>query len=305
MVSNGLAPVPKLRLGDTIAVVAPSGPVPCDRLQAGIARLERWFRVEVSEDICRSEKFLAGSDLRRAEEFNRALRNPDIRAIWAARGGYGASRIVNDLDGDAFACDPKPIVGFSDITVLLCWAASLGFRSLHAPVLTQLGEAAEADVQWAMEMLLGKSDGRCLAETIVGDCSDAEGPLIGGNLSILAHLCGTQLQAPLAGAICILEDVGERPYALDRYLTQLLLQTKQGLGAARAVLLGDFTRCTEALEPAACPVSGLLGRLQDKKISCGAGVPVGHGLQNRAFPFGGNAVLTGGVLEIVDSVVSS
>tara|TARA_R110002096_G_scaffold143328_4_gene299302 strand:- start:96290 stop:97201 length:912 start_codon:yes stop_codon:yes gene_type:complete len=290
---------PALRPGDTIAVVAPAGPVPLERLGPGLRRLEKHYKLLVSPDIHRCENFLAGSDARRTEEFNAAVQNPDVRAIWAARGGYGCSRIVDDLDAAAFVADPVPIVGFSDVTVLLCWAAKHGVRSIHGPVLTQLGELCEGDVSWVLELLAGKGIGTVLP--CVGDGAPRHGRLIGGNLSLLAHSCGTTWAPDLRDAICILEDVGERPYALDRYLTQLLAQ-KNGivLSEATAVILGDFTLCQETSDSELNPVAVVQERLRTAGLACGAGLSVGHGEQNRAFPFGAQAQLEADGLRLLE-----
>ena len=305
--SAALSPIPVLRPGDTVAVVAPSGPVPQGRLKAGLDLLSTVFRLQVSSDIFREQEFLAGSDERRAEEFNTALADPQVRAVWAARGGYGASRILGDLDKSAMRRDPKVIVGFSDITALHCWAAQLGFQSMHAPVVTQLGELAASDCQWALDMLLGKLDGALLAEDLRGpsprnsaeSCPKVEGRLIGGNLSLLAHLCGTEVAPEYAGSLCIIEDIGEKNYAIDRYVTQLLAQ-KQGIGGASAVLLGDFTRCG----PEGSSQKMLSTRFETLKIPWAAGLEVGHGTRNRAFPHGGMASLEHGTLRLLAPLVA-
>lgn len=252
----------------------------------------------MSADIFRKQEFLAGSDERRAEEFNAALADPEVRAIWAARGGYGASRIVPDLDKAAMHRDPKVIIGFSDITALHLWAAKLGFQSMHAPVVTQLGELGAEDREWAMDMLLGKLASPVLADTLGDLSAEIQGPLLGGNLSLLAHLCGTELAPDYSQTLCILEDIGEKPYAIDRYVTQLLQQSN-GLGTAAAVLLGDFTNCGE---PGS--VQRLLGeRFHQLTIPSVHGLPIGHGTRNRAFPHGGMASLEKGTLRLLEGLV--
>ncbi len=298
-----LAP-PALRDGDTIAVVAPAGPVPEARLAAGLKRLEKRYKLLVAPDIYRREDFLAGGDARRTEEFNAALRNSEVRAIWAARGGYGCSRIVDNLDADAFVADPVPIIGFSDVTVLLCWAAALGVRSIHGPVVTQLGELGDEDVEWALTLARGGGVGEAIA------CSAGtmrRGRLIGGNLSLLAHLCGSQWQPDYHDALCVLEDIGERPYAVDRYLTQILAQPNgKTLRAAAAVLLGDFTRCEETKEaqaPAGTEV--LAARLQGLGVHTRQGLAVGHGLRNRAFPVGAVAEAGTDGLRLLEPATSA
>ncbi len=293
-----LVAAPALREGDTIAVVAPAGPVPMDRLAPGIEMLRTRFKVIVSEDIARRDGFLAGDDARRAEEFNAALRNPEVRAIWAARGGYGCSRIVSSLDEAAMGKDPKHIVGFSDLTVLLCWAASLGLQSIHGPVLTQLGELARDDREWVVDLLMGNKRDAMFAEGLATDL-ELEAPVLGGNLSLLAHLCGTERAPNYSDAICLLEDVGERPYAIDRYLSQLLMQSAaSGLRAAHCVLLGDFARCVEESDASQEVMATITARLRMAGLPSALGLPFGHGDRNRAFAFGGQATIEHGCLRL-------
>lgn len=273
--------------------------MPLERLAPGLRVLDEHFNLRVSDDIGRRNGFLAGDDARRAEEFNAALRDPQVRAIWAARGGYGCSRIVEMLDAEAFRADPKLIIGFSDLTVLLCWAASLGFQSVHAPVLTQLGELGPEDRSWTLELVKGRKRGAVFAEHLA-ITGPLEGPLLGGNLSLLAHLCGTSLAPDYRDAICIIEDVGERPYALDRYLSQLLLQDNaRSLRAAGCVLLGDFARCCEETDPTQEVIQTIGRRLDAAKLPWASGLPLGHGVRNRAFVFGAPARIDEGQLLLL------
>lgn len=293
-----------LRPGDTIAVVAPAGPVPLERLAPGLRHLEKHFNLIVADDIGRRDGFLAGPDERRAEEFNAALANPEVRGIWAARGGYGCSRIVANLDGAALVADPKPIIGFSDLTVMLCWAAGLGVRSIHGPVLTQLGELAQDEVTWVIDMLMGGGRDRVLP--CRGPEVAVEGRLIGGNLSLLAHLCGTPWEPDYRETLCILEDVGERPYALDRYMTQLLAQNGgTSLRHAAAALLGDFSRCDEPGDSEQDALENIRVRLAGAGVASWSGLASGHGARNWAFPFGARARLESGGLRLLEPATTS
>ncbi|MCP4447478.1 MAG: hypothetical protein GY811_19375, partial [Myxococcales bacterium] len=141
-----------------------------------------------------------------------------------------------------------------------------------------------------IEMLAGKGAGALLP--CDGSTTPCEGPLLGGNLALLAHLCGTRWAPNFRDAICILEDVGERPYAIDRYVTQLLAQ-RGGivLSAAKALVLGDFDRCEENGDPSQDVVVMLSERLRREGLVCSSGLPVGHGARNRAFSFGARARL--------------
>jgi muramoyltetrapeptide carboxypeptidase len=268
-------------------VIAPSGPVPRDTLERGLARLAPHFSLRVADDIHRVDGFLAGSDERRAEELNAALRDPDIRGIWMARGGYGVSRLLDDLDGAALRADPIPVVGFSDGTALLSWVAHQGFRCVHGPTMTQLGSLPDAEVQEAVSLAGGGAWGSALAGPPLAALAGRSLPLVGGNLSVLAHLCGTRFAMSFRDALVVVEDVGERPYALDRYLSQLIDQQSEALTSARALLLGELTRCVETkMTQSPDAEQTLLARARKAGIEAAAGWPVGHGETNRAWVFG-------------------
>lgn len=286
--ADSLGPVHPLSPGDTVAVVAPAGPVPEPALKAGLERLGQVYRLRVADDICRVQGFLAGDDGRRAEELNRAFRDPDVRGVWVARGGYGCSRILGELDGGALRADPIPVVGFSDATALLTWVGHQGLRSLHGPVITQLSHLPQAQVGQILDLLQGRrwdGFGAFRATSLAG----RRGVLVGGNLSVLAHLCGGPFALACAGTICLLEDVGERPYALDRYLSQLLAQVDPDKSLARAagVVMGDFERCEETkLAHSPTAVEAIGQRLALAGVPRATGAPVGHGRRNCAFPVG-------------------
>ena len=129
---------PRLRPGDVVRVVAPSGPVPREGFQAGVAKWGARYQLRYDEGLFARDGFLAGSDERRLGELRAALADPDARAIVMARGGYGLTRILPFVDGDAIAGRPIPIVGFSDGTALLAQAARFGVASVHGPVITQM-----------------------------------------------------------------------------------------------------------------------------------------------------------------------
>jgi muramoyltetrapeptide carboxypeptidase len=271
-----------------------------DRFAAGARPLQEHFELRVPEDLDRREGFLAGSDERRAEELNAALRDPDVRAIWVARGGYGASRLLPHLDAAALVADPKPIIGFSDVTALLCWAAYHGVASVHAPVVTQLAELDPEDARWAVDVVTGAAAGAVLAEGLSASAKLAlEGPLVGGNLRLLAHLCGSELAPSLDGALLVVEDIGERPYAIDRDLVQLAAQPGEaGLGRAAALLIGDFTRCDEPGDLGQDPLRTVSAAAERARVPWVRGLPIGHGAVNRAFPFGALAAVEGGALRL-------
>lgn len=259
----------------------------------------------MAEDVARATGYLAGSDERRADELNALLRDPDVRAVLLARGGYGIFRLLDRLDADALRRDPKPIVGFSDGTALLAWALhAAGVRGIHGPVVAQLGDLPAEDTAWLVELLEGGGAGARiggLAPVGAPGTGLVEGALLGGNLTLLAHMIGMPWAPPLAGAVLFLEEQNERPYAIDRYLTRMALAG--AIAGARAAVVGSLVGCIERVNPDHPTADEVIDeRLRALGIPGVRGAPFGHGDRNRALPFGGRAAvdLEAGVVELVE-----
>ncbi|MDX2008784.1 MAG: LD-carboxypeptidase [Myxococcaceae bacterium] len=271
-------PMPVLSPHGRLAVVAPSGPFERARFEQGLAVLAARYRVEVADESFSRHRYLAGDDATRGQALQRALNDESVGAIVAARGGYGAMRLLSGLSLER----PVPVLGFSDVTALhLAWQAR-GWRSIHGPVVTQLG-AQPADV---VERTFALLEGRPVAplqgtHTVRGGV--ATGPLIGGNLSLLASLVGSPFMPSLAGAVVLLEDIGERPYRLDRMWTHLVLSG--ALAGVAGVVLGEFTDCEEkdAAFSSAEVLRELTGALDVPVLE---GLPVGHGAINQPVVLG-------------------
>ena len=300
---------PAVRPGDVVGVCAPSGPIVAERFARGLALLEPHLRLRVPDGLTTARGgYLAGDDRRRADELTALLIDPDVRAIVLARGGYGLTRILADVDPTLLARDPKPIVGFSDATALLAWAAGVAVRSIHGPVVSQLGDLPLDDVAALIAMLTDRRPlGRLEAplQPLVA-ARPLAGVVVPANLTMLAHLVGTPWQLDLTDAIALLEEVGEKPYALDRDLTQLALAGV--LRGARGVVLGELVRCTDVAgtpDDAATARAVVAERLAAVGLSAWWGAPVGHGRRNRALPFGARIeVDDGGGLSILDAAVA-
>ncbi|MEU6480059.1 LD-carboxypeptidase [Streptomyces sp. NPDC047017] len=240
----------RLAPGARVAVVAPSGPVPEERLQAGLDVLRGWDLdpVVAPHVLDRHGVFdyLAGADAHRAADLQHAWCDPSVDAVLCARGGYGAQRMVDLLDWDALrAAGPKVFVGFSDITALHeAFATRLGLVTLHGPMAAGIDFLKNARAQEQLKATLFapetvrtlRSGGRALVP------GRARGVTLGGCLALLAAELGTPHARPsAAGGLLCLEDVGEEAYRLDRYLTQLL---RAGwLDGVRGVLLGSWEEC--------------------------------------------------------------
>lgn len=275
-----------VRPGDTVAVVAPAGPFDKAALDAGVAVISGRYRVLCDEGIYARERYLAGDDSRRFTELTSALTNPDVKAVFCARGGYGAMRLLPRLA--SWAAETriplKPVVGFSDITALHQWLQSNGIASVHAPVLTQLGRVP-ADSPGRLFSLLESTavpaEPLTGKETYVG--GTVEGPLVGGNLSVFTRLLGTPFMPPLDGGILLLEDLSEQPYRLDRMWTHLELAGV--FRRIRGIVLGEFIGC-EPRDGGFTAHEVLRDLAAATGVPCASGFPVGHGDVNEAVPLG-------------------
>ncbi len=275
------SPAP-LRPGDTIAVVAPSSPFPRQELLSGMAWLRARYTIVASDKMSSRHGYLAGDDERRRAELVGVLARGDVKAIIAARGGYGATRIL-DVDWSALRRSPKWLVGFSDITALHCEAVRVGVRSIHAPNVTGLArvdswtrhclltalERPEQSLQWNDLTTLREGAG--------------EGPAVGGNLALVESMAAAGRLVLPASAVLFLEDVTERPYRIDRMLTALRLGGY--LSAVSAVVFGSFSECAPG--PDGVTVDDVLASFaHDTKVPVLSGAPFGHGSRNDAFILG-------------------
>lgn len=281
-----------LRPGARVHVIAPSGPVPPDRLEAGLAALRPLVPGEISlaPNLSTRVGYFAGDDRARLAALQAALADPSIDAVVCARGGYGLTRLLPLLDPARLAAAPKFIVGFSDITALLAWSlAQVGLACIHGPVAAQLATLADDDRERLGLLLRGEDPGALSAETgSVLHGGVVEGPLFAGNLEVLRSLVGTRAMPDLSGCILALEEIGERPYRIDRALTQLL--TSGALRGVRGVAVGQLHACEE-------PASGnpdsptaedvMLERLGTLGVPVVTGFAFGHSPHhNAALPVG-------------------
>ena len=296
----------RLTAGDAIAVIAPSGPVPPDRYQRGVQRLLTRYCLRDSAGTLSRTGFLAGDDSRRWVELRWALSDPVARAVICARGGYGLLRLCAGLAGlvaDPHACTAAPIVGFSDITVLHALCALRKQVSIHGPVVTQLGELPDGDVQalWSLLEDAAPPPSLCDLIPLTADRRVLSGRLLGGNLELLSRLCGTPLAAALTPGepvILLIEEVGEAPYRIDRALTQLA-----AAGLLRdvvALLVGDLVRCQRPVDAPDQPdaLQVIAERAHRFGVAAWAGAPLGHGDRNRAVPLGVGVTLDGRVGQL-------
>ncbi len=281
MAPQSVIPAP-LQPGARIRVIAPSGPFDRTLVLRGMAWLGQRYRVEFDWSIFERSGFLAGSDARRLSELNRALADPGLCAIIAARGGYGLTRIAHLAEYGPLLQHPKWIVGFSDVTALHVEAAALGVASMHGPNAAALGRSDDWTQQRFIRALetpraRTRFDGLATLRSGV-----ARGVLAGGNLSLLFTCQATgRLHLP-AGAILLIEDVTESAYRVDRMLSALL--ACGALDGISGVVVGDFSDCPDSHRVSVQSV--LAERLAGLGVPVLSGLRFGHERYNEFVPLG-------------------
>lgn len=287
--SHIFLPTAPLFPGAKIAVIAPSSPFDRDDFAKGLARLRLRYQVVMDEGIFGAYRFFAGDDDDRLRILQNALDDDTIRGIFCARGGYGAMRLLPRLRlPESSSKTAKALVGFSDITALHLAFQSKGWRSLHGPVITQLGRLKNDAADTLFRVLESPSCLPSFHRCRPVNAGRSEGVVLGGNLSVLTRLLGTPFMPDMRGAILFIEDVGERPYRLDRMMAHLSLAGV--LDQISGVALGAFTDCDDGRFRGE---EVILEFLRPLKIPVVAGIPSGHGLENMPIPLGARAVLSG------------
>lgn len=274
-----------LRPGSRVVAIAPSSPFDVAAFDVGLSLLRERYHVDHRADLTARAGFLAGDDDRRLQELQDAIDDDSVEAIIAARGGYGAARLLDRLDLSALARRPKPIVGFSDITALHALWANAGVASIHGPMIATLGKPG-TDAPRALSAMTELLEGR-MPQPLEGlGCvrsGSTIGFLKGGNLSVLTALIGTPFMPILLGSVLFLEDIGERPYRVDRMLTTW--RQAHMFDLVSGVVLGAFTDCDPG--PDGVTVEDVLrSHLGSLKIPVLSGLRAGHIDDNMPLPFG-------------------
>lgn len=305
-----------LRKGATIGIIAPCSGLPDpEQLPLAVRRLEGMgYRIKVGGTCYAKEAYLAGPDALRADDVNTMFRDDTVDAILCARGGYGATRILSMLDYDAIRANPKVFSGYSDVTAFhAAIMAKTGLCTFHGLMAASDFGQETVDAFSAQAFfravgdpmtlgLLQNPPGYPLLRAVVP--GRAEGPLIGGNLSLMAALLGTPYLPDVDGCILFLEDVDEAPYALDRYLTHL--KSAGVLDRVAGIVLGDFKRCGPEGEEGARGLWEMFGRtLADLPIPVLSGLRVGHCTPKLTLPLGARCLLDAdeGTLTMLEGAV--
>lgn len=282
---------PYLKVGDSVAIVAPSGILQNRKQEVATAKelLESWgLKVMIGKHVFSQAHHFAGTDNERCEDFQKALDNSNIKAIWAARGGYGTVRILDKLDYSTFLKHPKWVIGYSDITALHNQINTIGVESLHALMAVSLGDASsaiKASISTFKSTLFGKSLQYDLTGSKYNKIGETSGQLVGGNLTILHTMLGSNTSLDMTGKILFIEEIGEYAYHIDRMLQSL--KRAGYFENCKGIIVGDMSKVRKNTTPWGKPIQQLiLDVVADYNFPVAFNMPAGHENDNRALILG-------------------
>lgn len=282
---------PLLGVGARVALVSPSGPLrdvgELVRAEAN-ARMFGWETI-IGPHAMHRDGYFAGRDEERSADLAAAIADPTIDAIWCLRGGYGATRLLPQIDVDAVRARPKALIGYSDITALHAVWRRAGLVSFHGP--TARGQFTPFTLDSFRRAIVSGEDsaGPCPTATVLRD-GIATGQLAGGNLALIASLCGTPWAFDFAGAIVVLEDINEATYRVDRMLTQL--RQAGAFDGCVGIAFGHCTNCSEHADDGSRTLESVVSDLADALgVPTLLGIPVGHVDDQWTLPLGALATM--------------
>lgn len=283
-----------LQKNDSIGIVSPGRKLDNDTLQAAIRIIESWgFKVRLGKNLLSTKhSYLSGTDAERLDDFQSMLNDTSLKAIICARGGYGTTRFLDQLDFTSFLKNPKWICGFSDITSLHLKLQTLGVQSIHGtmPVLFSNPESA-LSVESLNEVLSGKSVSIEADSNSKNRTGKASGSLVGGNLSLIVDSLGTESEVDTKNKILVIEEVEEYLYKIDRMFVQLKRSKK--LHHLAGLVVGHMTDIKETELPFGESIEKIiLNLVQEFDYPVGFGFPIGHENPNIAWVEGSQGTLT-------------
>lgn len=286
---------PYLKKGDTIGLVCPAGAMPEGKADTCINILQEWgYKVQVGQTVRSQHHYFSGTDEERLVDMQQMLDDNNVHAVLCARGGYGTGRIVEQLDYRKFRRKPKWVIGFSDITVFHSHVLRrFDIASLHAPMAAAFndGEYQNEFVESLRKALAGKKASYTCDVHSFNNTGTATGQLVGGNLSLLAHLVGTPSDVKTKGRILFLEDIGEYVYNVDRMLCQLKRSGK--LENLDGLIIGGFTDMKDTTIPFGKDVYDVIHDLvKDYSFPIAFNFPVSHERENYSLKVGVDYKLT-------------
>jgi muramoyltetrapeptide carboxypeptidase len=275
-----------LKKGDTVGILATARKIDLATLQPAIKLLESWgLNVVIGKTIGKEQNQLAGPDWQRATDFQEMLDNPNIKAIWAAKGGYGTVRIVDRIDFTNFKKKPKWIIGFSDVTVLHSHINNMDIGTLHAIMGISVKTASTEAIASLKKALFGEKLEYHIPAHPFNKQGSAKGELVGGNLSVLYSIQGSPSAVDMEGKILFLEDLDEYLYHIDRMMMNL--KRNGSLKGLKGIIIGGMTSMNDNDIPWGHNALEIIQDIvKDLKIPILYNFPAGHIKDNRAMIFG-------------------
>ncbi|MGI9138943.1 MAG: S66 peptidase family protein [Sediminibacterium sp.] len=275
---------PKLIPGDTIGITCPAGSIPIEKVQKCIQTLENWgFKVKIGKTVGSKRDCFSASDAERAAELQQMLDDKNLKAILCARGGYGLSRIIHQINFASLQQNPKWVVGFSDITVLHAALQKQNIMSIHGPMAAAFNKGAEGEIyiQSLKKCWEGEKQIITSVPHALNQYGSATATLIGGNLCMIAHLIGSENAMDTKGKILFIEDVGEAHYNIDRLMIQC---KKSGLFDDLAgCIIGGFTELKDTAQDFGATAYEIIqSHILNFSYPICFDFPISHGLQNFA-----------------------
>lgn len=289
--SNTLIQPPSLKAGDTVAIVAPSGVLNNRTKEVNQAKelLKSWgLNVIVGQNVFKKANHFAGTDIERAEDFQNALDNPNIKAIWCARGGYGTVRMIDKIDYTKYKENPKWVIGYSDITAIHNQLNIEGSESIHAMMCTSLTDDL-TEIEQTVETFKCALFGNSLNYTIEGSSYNKTGsvtaPIVGGNLTLLHTMLGSKTSLDTSGKILFIEEIGEYKYHIDRMLQSL--KRAGYFKNLKGLVVGDMSKMRKNTTPWGKSIEQLiLDVVEEYQIPVLFNFPAGHEKDNQAIILG-------------------
>lgn len=281
-----------LQKGDTVHIVSPASPIDQSYILSAIERLSSWgLHVTLGKSVIASHGVFAGTDSQRFQDLQDALNNPDIRAIFCARGGYGSIRIVGELDFSQFVQSPKWIVGFSDITALHARVCNERFMSIHAAMPKNFDVVDAESMDSLHAMLFGISNGLLESKSVYNKIGNTRGTLVGGNLSVLYSMRAVPFEYSYANTILCIEDLNEYRYHIDRMMQNL--KVSGVLASLSGLVVGEMLDMKQGADPHKFEVEEIiLDAVKDYSYPVCFAMPFGHGTRNRALCIGNTYLLS-------------
>lgn len=295
IITRDLIRPPYLKKGDTIMILAPAGKVSDrEKLNPGIALANHWgLVVFLGNHLLSQDNSFAGTDAERLEDLQRAMDDPSIKAIWAARGGYGTVRIIDDLNFEKFNRHPKWVIGYSDITVLHNKLSEMGYESVHGqmPLTLNLEDPVQQkSIQTLHQALFGKKLHYKLQSSKNNRTGKSSGQLAGGNLSIVYSMLDSDTNLNMNGKILFIEDVGEALYHIDRMM--ISLKRANYFNNCSGIIVGKFKIKPNESNPFGKTLEEIvLEAAEGTDFPIIFDFPAGHIDDNRAIPLGSYADL--------------